>query len=118
MLRFQIWYGDGSTYTDEDGPAEDAPKLNVQLVLVEDRDHGRYVCTSNDFYVWDDFGGERTWQGSDQYGLWDYLSRPGSKVVLFGRNLGNAEFRSLLTRALADTYLPQKTGNHPGERHV
>ena len=118
MLRFQVWYGDGSTYTDRDGPAHLAPKTDVQLVVVEDREHGRYVCKSTDFYVWDDFDGEGSWQGCDHYGLWDYLSRPGTKVVLFGRSMGNRAFRELLGRALDDPYLPPKTANHAGERHV
>ena len=117
MLRFKIWYGDHSTYTDQDGPAELAPKTNVQLVTIEDREHGRVICKADDFYIYDLFDGEWSWQGVDYFGMWDYLSRPGNKVVLFGRTLGNLQYREIVQRAYDDDYLPQKTAWHVGERH-
>lgn len=115
-LKWKIFYGDGATFTDQDGAAESAPKTNVQLIAIEDREHGRVICKADDFYIYDVFDGELNWQGVDYFGMWDYLSRPGAKVVLFGRTLGNVEYRNVVQRAFEDGYLPPKTAWHVGER--
>lgn len=114
--KFKIWYGDGSTFTDEDGAPELAPKTNVQCVTIECPEHGQVVCKADDFYIYDVYDGEGCWQGVDYFGMWDYLSRPGTKIVLFGRTLGNEEYRQIVGAAMDDPYLPQKTNWHKGER--
>lgn len=113
--KFKIWYGDGSTYTDQDGRPEDAPKVNVQFIAVEDDMHGMGLCRNSDFYVWDFYDGMWGWQGVDRWGFQDYMEQPGLKLVLFGRTLGNVEYSEMLSKALHDDYLPQKTAYMPGE---
>lgn len=110
-LKWKIFYGDGSTATDQEYEPENVPKRNVQVVVMEDLDHGRYIDRGNDFYLWRDWG---AWYSSDIYGLWDYLEQPGAKIVLFGRSLPNKEFKRLQTMAIDDDYLPEKTsfGSH------
>lgn len=114
---WKVWYDDREPFTSSDGPPELAPKRGVQCVVVSDRDHGWYFCRSNDFYIWAEYDGTMGWQGVDYFGLWDYLQAPGSKVVLFGRTIGNVEYRQLLNRATNDPELPQKTAYHAEERH-
>ena len=116
QLRWKVFYGDGSTFTDEDGPPELAPKRNVQAVGQECHDHGSVICRCDDFYIWAEFDGRYQWQGVDYFGLWDYLIDPGSKVVLFGRTIGNREFKALTGKIYDDPYLPGKSGYYAGER--
>lgn len=106
MARWRIYYADGSTFADEDGPAEDAPALGVQAInqmvgTPEGRQmlHGagqRPNRTPVDYFVLDE-GDE--WLGVDLFGLWDYLQRPGWRKVLFGRTISNPEFAEILYRA-------------------
>ena len=116
-MKWKIWYGDGTTFTGEDCKPEDVPKQNAQLVVIEDKEHGRVICKSDDFYIWDMYDGLMSWQGCDYFGYVDYMMRPGSKIVLFGRTLGNVDYRNLVQKAFDDDYLPQKTAWHVGERH-
>lgn len=113
---WKVWYSDGSTFSSSDGPPELAPKRGVQAIACSDREHGRVICRSNDFYIWSVFDGEWGWQGVDYFGLWDYLQDPGSKIVLFGRTIGNAEYRQLINRVVNDPELPAKTAWHAEER--
>ena len=110
LLKWKIFYGDGSTITDAESEPENVPKRNVQVIVMEDKDHGRYIDRCNDFYLWREWG----WYSSDHFGLWDYLEQPGKKIVLFGRTIGNAEFKAIQTMAIDDNYLPEKTsfGSH------
>lgn len=113
-MKYIIWYGDGSIYRDDYGPPELAPKRGIQVISQEDPDTGQSFTRSNDFYWWTDKG----WQGGDLFGLFDYLIEPGSKVVLFGRTIGNREFTGILQHALNDDsgYLPPKSAWHERER--
>jgi hypothetical protein len=113
-LKYIIWYGDETTYRDTDGPPELAPKRNIQVISQEDPDTGQSFVRSNDFYWWTTEG----WQGGDFFGLYDYLIDPGTKIILFGRTVGNRQFQKILQRALNDGsgYLPPKSAWHEGER--
>ena len=111
-MRWKIFYGDGSDYTDQDGPPELAPKRNVQTIAVANDLVGRRIERGNDFYILTDHG----WRGCDQFGLFDYLIDPGAKIVLFGRSLATAEYRAIFDRASRDPYLPAKSAMLPEER--
>jgi hypothetical protein len=108
-MRWKVWYGDGSTFSDENGPPSQAPALNVQIILVRDDDPnsqlGRYPVHRFDYYWWDD----PEWFGGDLFGLFDYLSRPGDKRVLFGRTIANADHQAIVDAALADTDLIRRS---------
>lgn len=112
--NWKIYYGDGSTYSDLDGPPEAAPKLNVQVVAVPDERVGVYFRSQADYY-WYDFDQER-WLGADLFGLWDYLVRPGYKVVAFGRTIPNVEYDKIIATALEDSELPPKSAWDDSER--
>jgi hypothetical protein len=104
-MPWRVYYGDGSTWSDEDGDPSQAPALNVQAVAVADPTVGRFIYSQRDFYWYDD----NQWYGADHFGLWDYLSRPGWKRVLFGRSLPRAEFEAVMKRAIEDPGLPDKS---------
>lgn len=103
-MRWRIYYGDGTTFSSEDGKPELAPALDVQAIVQPERDEygvGRHVLNGRDYYVW--LGAEhQDWDTVDLFGLYDYLQRPGWKRVLFGRSIPTATFREIMQRATHD----------------
>jgi hypothetical protein len=115
-MRWRIYYGDGTTYDDSQGPAWDAPARNVQAIVVSDPDHGWYILRADDFYWY--LADEDRWYSGDRFGMYDYLLDPGAKRILFGRSIPNAEYARILDRAMGDKLLPEKTGWRPDERRA
>ncbi len=93
-VDWAIFYGDRLVYSNLDGPVEGVPKLNTQIVLQKSDRVEWEMIRSSDYYVWRD----TFWRGVDIFGLFDYLSQPGSKVVLFGRTILNSEFDLIYRR--------------------
>jgi hypothetical protein len=112
-LRWRIYYGDGGVF--DPGDPYQAPSLNVQMIANGDRDHGWSLIREVDYYWYDESTDE--WQGGDIFGLWDYLCLPGPKKVIFGRSTTNANYNKILTQALNDPDIPQKTGWTAYEMH-
>lgn len=98
-MRWRIYYGDETSFTDADGSAFNAPALNVQAIACKTDDPkselGFYPVFRHDFYWWD----EPFWYGGDLFGLFDYLMRPGPKKVLFGRSIPDPEHQAIVDRA-------------------
>lgn len=112
-FKWRIYYGDGSTYDSRDGSVWDAPSANVQVVVNADMDTGWNAERACDYYWYDlDLA---YWQAGDIFGLWDYLSRPGQKKVIFGRLIPLAEYQATLRKAMSDPELPKKAAWRQGE---
>jgi hypothetical protein len=109
-MEWEIYYGDGSTFSNEDGGPQDAPTRNVQVIVQDDPDVSWVMLTTHDYYVWR----KDRWFGVDKFGLWDYLASDGWKKVLFGRTLTNAEYKAIYERA--KKVWREKKGFKPGER--
>jgi hypothetical protein len=88
-MKWRIYYGDGSLYSDGDGSPFDAPGRDVQAIAVEDAQVGRTIHSRRDFYWWSSIG----WWGGDLFGLYDYLLTPGPRKVIFGRSLPGRRVR-------------------------
>lgn len=112
-MRWKIYYGDFSTYDDTDGLPHAAPGLNAQIITQADVEHGYSVLWKHDFYWWEPQ--EAIWRGGDQFGLFDYLQRPGPRKVLFGRTIPYDDLMILLDLTTRDPDLPLKTGWRPEE---
>jgi len=110
-MEWKVYFGDGSTYSDEDGPIEEIPKRDCQVIAKKDEETGFYVLSGRDYYWYDE-----EWYHGDKFGLYDYLIRPGFKLVLFGRTLSNQEFSDILQRARDDPDLPNKSAYKRSER--
>lgn len=100
-MMWRIYYDDGSTFSETDGTAEQAPARGVIAILQPDPDPvvRQHVVSRFDYY-WITDAGE--WYGGDIFGLFDYLITPGWKTVKFGRTISNAEHRAIVARATAD----------------
>ena len=92
MIRFRIYYGDGSTYS---GDPYLAPQTGVQVVSQENR---KQLMSGKDVYYWKPESG---WHACDMLGMWDHLFMyRGPKAILFGREMQRDEdFWALRQRA-------------------
>jgi len=87
-VRWRVYYGDGSTFSDEDGTLQDAPAFGVQAI----------VCQPD------------LWHSGDFVGLIDFLMRKG--VVKFGRLTTNKDYHRATRAAQNDPDF------NPHTRHV
>ena len=55
-----------------------------------------------DFYWPNDL--DNRWWGGDLFGLWDYLTQPGAKIVLFGRSVPRTVWDQVLEMAKRHTW--------------
>lgn len=113
-LKWKIWYSDGSTYSESDGPLENAPKCGVIVVAQTDETVGRKLDRSCDYYVLHDYG----LRGVDQFGLYDYLTQPGYKLVFFGRTVSDKQWSEIWDAAANDPDLPAKSAYTRREREI
>ncbi len=84
--QFRIYYGDGSTVDSNAGAVESVPKTDVIYINDWQPDGRMQDWHGTDFYVWE-WG---QWFGRDWSGLYQYLFRPGFKLVLFGYHILDA----------------------------
>ena len=111
MLNFRIYYDGGETY---EGAPENAPAFGVLVIIENDKDSGRRLVMSKDYFCW---VGDH-WLNTDQIGMWDYLQQPGWKKVLFGRMVDNDYWYSVVKRANETTDFPARTNWGFNERVI
>lgn len=111
-MKWKIYYGDGTTFSSEDGPPELAPATNIQCIIERDERHGRLVLSRFDFYIHKKDG----WYGVDQFGLFDYLMEIG--LLKAGRTINNELYGEIIAAASNDPDLPPKTSQSNRERRT
>jgi hypothetical protein len=114
-MRWKIFFSDGSTWTDRDGPAEKAPGWGVLVITQADERVGRALVRESDFYIFSPawFGG---WEGVDLVGLLDYLAHSGEPAtVKLGRTVSPQVWNDALIRASDDDYCPRKSASRRHE---
>jgi hypothetical protein len=110
-MEWIVYYADGSSFTNEDGTPENAPRDGVQCVAIANENFGKVLWhggTSENFafYCWHD----TEWVPHDMLGLMTYLGQPGAtKIVLRGYAIPVAAFRTIYYAAVEDQRLPFKT---------
>lgn len=111
MICWRIYYDDLPPFDNSTGPPEDSPALGVQVIVQPHAQAGRELLRLSDYYWWE---AGRWWRG-DIFGLWDYLQRPGWKVVRFGRTIETERHEAIYQMAKADPDFPPKSARLPGE---
>lgn len=106
-MTWKIYYGDGSTFSSDDGSREEAPARGVQVIIQDDSDIVWTTETGGDYYVWRD----GRWWAVDQFGLYDFLIESG--LVKFGRTITTPEFQDVFEQARKEAH---KGGFKPRER--
>ncbi len=114
MAEDRAWcivYADGSTYSDADGPPEEAPGTGVLLIVCADPHVGRLILGGATAYGWhDDRGDEPPWDQHDQHGVTLYLAEPGWRKLVFGVSVSDALYRERYEQALALPGFQPKSG--------
>lgn len=93
MLDWLILYGDGSTFSNLDGPPHEAPRTGVMQTFFMDERTGVSIESSLiGHWGWKD----GRWFGFDDHmGFWDYLfHHPEPCICLFGRTLHDEEWQA------------------------
>ena len=102
---WKIFYADSSSFTNEDGPPEQAPKCGVLAIVFYNLDNRREIIASKDF-LWydetpiyqDESGG--TFYGGDWAGFFQYITRPGKKIVFLGATVHDFIWRKRLEKII------------------
>ena len=74
MITHRVYYADETTADSNTYTLEELPCRDVIAIVIPDEEVGRFVVSRWDFYYYE---GD-TWFGCGQFGLWDYLTMPGS----------------------------------------
>lgn len=103
MRKWIVYYGDGTRFTWEDGTPFDAPRTNVQLIVVEDdkEDQDGWLFQSDaEYYYYDSH--LDIWYVADTFAMYDILIRCRTPLVLFGRYIDRDQFNAILRKAVDD----------------
>lgn len=141
-MAWKIFYDDKDPFSSEDGTPEEAPPFGVQVIVMSNKDHGRFIQARADYYVWRDhefwgvdIGGlhdfliekqwisyegltkyvwyDRQWTVTDTFDMFHILAEMG--VVKFGRTTDTDAFIKCYNEANSDPFLPPRTAWHRKE---
>ena len=94
-MTWIIYYDDGSTYSSDDGPPEDAPVDGVQVIMQALSDGGRRIVQGGDYYWW--LGDE--WASGALVDLERRL-RAAIPSIKFGRWMSSDGYAAIVRRAM------------------
>lgn len=108
MRWLKLYYGDGCTWTRDDGPWYEAPPDDVQVIVCAGEPHARYLIHGYDHY-WSLDGDEIAW--ADDLGPLMRRALPELPAgwMKFGAHMPASEFERLLSTAADDPDLPAAT---------
>ncbi len=114
MLRWRIYYADGSTYSSDDGSANGAPTYGVQAVCQPCPDVGLETLHAFDYYTYM----YKRWLGfTGRDALVDHVATyaPAIKALVVGRQIPREQYQAVMRVALHDPDFPRKSATHQGE---
>jgi hypothetical protein len=97
-MKWRIYYDNGSTFDSLQGEPEQAPSIGVICIKHFIENEWR-IQAFTDYYIRE----KDEWWGADAPGFWQYMFRPGFKVVKFGTNIKDEPFQKIVTQAREDT---------------
>jgi hypothetical protein len=116
-MRWKVFYSDGKTISSEDcTPFSIERRVNVQVIIQEDPNHGWVALTGYDYYMWDARGGRAKWFKGNDPGWFQYITSPGSKCVLLGEFIDTKAYNEIFEIARKDMLFQKKTGFANDER--
>lgn len=108
MVEWKIWYYNGSTYSSDDGPPENAPRDGVEVVVVKSAAYGRIIWCRYEGYTWQN----GAWVAhNNREGIQQYERLFPNPIVLNGFAMSDEQFLAIYHEALddADVILPART---------
>jgi hypothetical protein len=118
-MDWKIYYGDGETFSSEDGKPEEIPeskRFNVMVCAVTNLElTGRDCWNQSDFYI---YRTDQGWIPVDWTGLLDQMLHCTHLIsaVLQGRTCETQRFKAILKRSKTDPGLPIKSASQKRER--
>lgn len=109
-MRWRIYYADGSTYSSEDGPGEEAPPYGMQVILQADEVTGTRRLRYGDFYTYHAEADE--WMAHDLPGMIFQMTDRG--YIKHGAAIPVDQWRAIYAAACDDPDFP-KSASAPGE---
>jgi hypothetical protein len=98
MVSWKIYYADGSTLSNLGGSPEEAPATGV--ICIKHFSEGEWrILAFRDYYAWD----KNDWWGHETAGFWQYMFKPGIKIVKFGTSTDDFNFERIMAEAREDT---------------
>lgn len=118
MLKWRIYYDNGTTFDSTQGGPGDAPAWGALMIVQLDPTVGRHIMwhPEKGFFVWCKEHGE--WDIKDFTGLLDFLANFPGCVVRMGRGVPNDRFQAIYRSAVDDPGFPKKSGLKGGERAI
>jgi len=112
-MKWKIYYGNGTTFCDEEGAPIEAPIHGVACIVCANKDHGRIMLQGWDWYYFK----EDDWWGSDDFGLLDQMMHYAPLITALkqGRTYKNSVFEEILKQATFDLYVPKRTASYKKE---
>ncbi len=106
MVKWRIYYSDGSTFDSLDGAPHEAPSAGFICAVGYDHE-GRYLMHGWDHYRYDREVNQ--WWGMDLMGVFDRL-RHGGEIYAYkeGRTVSKALFQEIMDKAHRDPEFPRK----------
>lgn len=102
---WRIYYGDGTRFTDEDGDAFDAPRVDVQVIAQTDSSMGWELLSQADHYYFEPE--TRNWYVADPFTVWDVLVRSKHPLIVFGRMMTDEGFQQIVRQVLDELPTPK-----------
>jgi len=112
-MQWRIYYGDGSTYSSNDGSPQSASPYDVQAIVQPDKEAGcanvgRLCLRLHDWYYYRT--DEELWYGGDLVGILDLLlGREPIIALCQGRMMPTNRFNEIVKIAMSDPDFPQKS---------
>lgn len=107
-MDWRIYYGDGTTFSSDEGTVGDSPPFNVQAVVQADPDIGRQALSGFDWYI----RKEGRWYGVlDVPSLLDQVVHDLGMIsgVRMGRTIPSERYKEIMRRAKYDEGFPRKS---------
>jgi hypothetical protein len=97
---WEVFYSDGTSVSSEHTtPFGIIHREDVQVIIQDDKKN-KWKTITTDYFVWDDRGeGAKWWGCTDIHAVMHYLRQPGSRCVLFGTWIEDADFDKILEEA-------------------
>lgn len=95
MFDWQLYYTDGSTFSNLDGTPYDAPDREVQFVVSKQDDQRFMILSGADYYIYEDSFG---WWYTNEDGKVSHQLRDVPECIKHGAMMGFKEFVALTGR--------------------
>ena len=111
-MQWKIYFGDGSTFSSDQGSPSDAPTHNIQIILEATEKEGVIRLAGKEYYWHDDDLGQ--WCAGDYSGMMDYVLR--CTTVKVARSMRTCDFDALFQVCVDDPdFKPKSMRNYPRE---